>query len=305
MSAVAGATSPSQLTAVVSDELPEPTRKPLSSKRLSLPSSASIPALTNTRVDGPPLASTPLPVSVNTSPGRIDDSSSPTSSLPIGLTPPVSFGGDTPANGADSGFSDVPDVVGPVIQTLTGGQSQTIPVATIGGFVDNPIPNGETIGPAPLTSTFSSGEIGIATITSPATAAIATTGVTSVPPSAVPGCVVPFVLSLYTSDDCMSSVSPIDLFATQSHHHLFDHHHHKFKKTSSFTVATKVVFYASTEISGTPTSILKTETIRTVLPTVLPVHVHKSPNRSASPPSGLTQLDDSMLLTVFLKGPFP
>jgi hypothetical protein len=97
----------------------------------------------------------------------------------------------------------------------------------------------------------------------------------------------------------MSSVSPIDLFAYQSHHRPFDHDHDKFKKTSSFTAATKVVFYASTEISGTPTSVLKTETIRTVLPTVLPVHDHKFPNRLASPPPGLTQLDDGMLLTVF------
>jgi hypothetical protein len=100
----------------------------------------------------------------------------------------------------------------------------------------------------------------------------------------------------------MSSVSQNDLFGGFPHPP-FDHDDgDKFKTTSFFTSTTEVVFYSSTEISGTPTSILRTETSTTVLPTVVPVHFHKSPNRLATPNAGLAQFDDGMPLTViFLK----
>jgi hypothetical protein len=66
--------------------------------------------------------------------------------------PPVSFGGDAPSDSADLGFSDVLDVISPVIRTPAGGQPQGITAVTIGGPVDTSIPSGETTGPVPLTS---------------------------------------------------------------------------------------------------------------------------------------------------------
>jgi hypothetical protein len=259
------------------------------------PPSPVVQSTRHTVVDDTLLASTPFPVPSSTSPG-IDDGPPLISSPQIGQSPPVSFGGDAPANSADSGFSDVLDVVSPAIPTPTGGQRQGITAATIGGPVDTSIPNGETIGPVPLTSALPPGEIEISTITTPATTAIATTDFTSIPPSVISGYVVPFALSLHTADDRMSSVSQIDLFAN---HPPFDHDDgDKFRRTSLFTTTTEVVFYSSTEISGTPTSILKTETTKTVLPTVVPNHFHRSPSRLATPNSGLVQLDDGMPLTV-------
>ena len=93
----------------------------------------------------------------------------------------------------------------------------------------------------------------------------------------------------------MSSVSHIDLFGN---HRPFGHDDDRFKRTSLFTTTTEVVFYSLTEISGTPTSIPITETTATVLPTVVPVHSHRSQNRLATPNSGLAQPDDGMPLTV-------
>ena len=75
----------------------------------------------------------------------------------------------------------------------------------------------------------------------------------------------------------MFSVSRADFFEP---HHPFFHDNgddDKFK-TSSFTIATEVVFFSRTLISGTPTSIPITETIQTVVPTVVPAHVFNSPN---------------------------
>jgi hypothetical protein len=227
--------------------------------------------------------STHFPVPASTSPG-IDDGPSLTSTPQIGQSAPVSFGVDAPANSADSGFSDVLVVVSPAIPTPTGGPPQGITAATIGGLVDA----------VPLTSALPPGEIGISTITAPA--AIATTNFTSIPSSVTSGYVVPFVWSLHTSDDCMSSVSQIDLFGN---HRPFDHDDDdKFKKTSSFTTTTEVVSYSLTEISGRQTSIPITETKTTILPTVVPIHSHRSPNRLAIPNSGLAQLDGGMPLTV-------
>lgn len=114
-------------------------------------------------------ASTPFPVPASASPG-IDDGPSLTSTPQIDKSP-ISFGGDAPANSADSGFSDLPDVVSPAIPT---------PATTVGGLVDTSIPNGETIGSVPLTSALPPGEIEIPTITAPATTSIATTNFSSI-----------------------------------------------------------------------------------------------------------------------------
>jgi hypothetical protein len=188
------------------------------------------------------------------------------------------------------------DVVSPAIPTPTGGQPQGITAATIGRLVDTSIPNGETINPVSLTSALPPGEVGISTITAPATTAIATTDFTSIPPSVISRYVVRFVLSLHTSDDCMSSVSQTGLF---DHHRPFDHDDDdKFKRISLFTTTTEEVFYSPTEISGTQTSIPITRTTTMVLPTVVPVHPHKFPIRLVTPNSGLAQLDDGMPLTV-------
>ncbi len=198
----------------------------------------------------------------------------------------------------------MPDVLNLAIPTLTGGQPEATPAATIGGLNDPSIPNGEINDPAPLTSALPPGETGTAT---PATTAIVPS-IASVHPSFISGCGVPFVSSAHTSNDYMSSASQIDLF---DHHGPFEHGHgddgdgDRFKKTSSITITTETTFYSLTEISGTPTSIPIKETITTVLPTVVPAHSHKSPNRSATPNSGLTQLDDDMPLTVFFKVLFP
>jgi hypothetical protein len=231
----------------------------------------------------------------------MDDGPSLTSTPQTGQSPPVSFVDDAPTNSADSGFPNVLDIVSPVIPTPTSGQRQGITAATIGGLLDTSIPNGETISPVPITSALPPGEIQISTITAPATAATATTDFTSSPPSIISGYVVPFVWSLHTSDDCMSSVSQIDLFA---HHRPFDHDNDdKFKKTSLFTTDTEVVFYSSTEISGTPTSILITGTTKTVLPTVVPNHFHRSPNRLATPVWFSSMM--ARLSLLFFKGLFP
>lgn len=211
----------------------------------------------------------------------------------IGPSPSVSFGGDVPANSANSGFSNVLDVISPAIPTPTGGHPQGITAAMIGGLVDTSIPNGETISPGPLTSALPSGEIGISTITAPTTTANST-----IPPSIISGYVVPRVSSLHASHDCMSSVSQIDLFAD---HRPFGHDkddNSRFKTTSLLTTTTEVVSYSLTEISGVQTSIPITKKIPTVLPTVVPVHSHRSPNRSATPNSGLPQFDDGIHLAV-------
>lgn len=99
----------------------------------------------------------------------------------------------------------------------------------------------------------------------------------------------------------MSSFSRVDLFA---HRRPFGHDNDddddRFKKSSSFTTTSETVFFSLTEISGTETSILITETATVVLPTVVSVHPHRSPNRSATPNSGLAQLDGGMFLTILL-----
>src|SRR6266478_377148 len=249
-SATASTTSPLQPTTVISDELLGPTRKASSLKKLPLPGSASIPALTRIVTDAPLPASTPFPVPASTSPG-IDAGLSSTSPPPIGQRPPVSFGGDAPANDAGLVSSEVPDVLNLAIPTLTGGQPEATPAATIGGLNDPSIPNGEINDPAPLTSALPPGETGTAT---PATTAIVPS-IASVHPSFISGCGVPFVSSAHTSNDYMSSASQIDLF---DHHGPFEHGHgddgdgDRFKKTSSITITTETTFYSLTEISGTP-----------------------------------------------------
>ena len=152
-----------------------------------VPSSPVVQSTLHTVVDATLPASTPFPVPANTSPG-IDDGPSLTSPQ-IGQSPPVSFGGDAPANSA---FSDVLDVVSPVVLAPTGGQPQGITAAMTGGLVHTSIPNGETIGPVSLTPALSPGEIGISTITVPATTGIATTDFTSILPSVISGYVVSF-----------------------------------------------------------------------------------------------------------------
>jgi hypothetical protein len=226
-------------------------------------------------------ASTPFPV-----PARIHDGPSLTSTTQIGPSPPVSFGGDTPANIADSGFSDVLDVISPAIPTSSGGQPQGITAATIGGLVDPSIPNGETIGPVPLTSALLPGEIGISSITT----APPTTAISTIPPSPPSRYVVPFVLPLHTSDDCMSSVGQIDIVGSQ---HGPDNDGNKSKITSDVPFTETF-----TETSGTHTSIGTSETVITIPPTKVPVHSHRYPNRSATSNSGLAQLDDDMPLTI-------
>jgi hypothetical protein len=160
------------------------------------PSSPAVQSTLHTVLDAALPVSTPFPVPANTSPG-IDDVSL-TSTPQIDQSPPVSFGGDAPANSADSGFSDVLDVVSPAIPTPTGGQRQGVTAATTEGLVDPSIPNGETIGPVSLTSALPPGETGISIITAPTTTAPATTDFTSIPPSAVSRYVVPlFCLSIH------------------------------------------------------------------------------------------------------------
>jgi hypothetical protein len=95
----------------------------------------------------------------------------------------------------------------------------------------------------------------------------------------------------------MSGVRQIDLFGKHPPGHDNDDDDRS-KRTSSFTTTSEVVSYSLTEISGTQTSIPITKTTTKVLPTLVPVHSHRYPNRSATPNSGLTQLDDGMPLTV-------
>ena len=240
---------------------------------------------------------------------KVVDSTLPTStpfpvpasgaSTPHGPSLPVSFGGDEPANSADSGFSDVPDVISPAIPTPTDGQPQGMTAAKFGGPVDTLIPNGQTISPGPLPSALPPG---ISITTAPTTTPIPT-----ISPSIFSGYVIPFgfVLPLRTSHNCMSSFSQIDLFA---HHRPFDHDnddHDKFKSTSLFTTTTEVVSYSLAEISGKQTSMPITETIATVLPTVVPLHSHRSPNRLATRNSRLVQVDDDMPLTVLFQRSVP
>ena len=149
-----------------SADIIKPFADPVSLDDIS-PSSPVVGSTLLTAVDA---TFTPLPVPASTSPG-INDGPSVTSTPQIGQSAPVSFGGDAPANSADSGFSDVLDAVSPAIPTPTGGQP-------IGGIVDT----------VPLTSALPPGEIGISTITAPA--AISTTNFTSVPSSVVSGYVV-------------------------------------------------------------------------------------------------------------------
>ena len=175
-----------------------------------------------------------------------------------------------------------------MIPTPTGGQPQGITAARIGRPVDTPTANGE-IGPVPLTSALPPGETGISTITALTT--------TPIPLSIISGYVVPFVMSLYTYDDCMSGVRQIDLLRSHLPGH-GDDDDDRFKRPSSFTTTTEVVSYSLTEISGTQTSIPITKTATKVLPTLVPVHSHSPPNRSATPHSGLAQLDESMPLTI-------
>ncbi len=140
-----------------------------------VPSSPVVQSTLHKVVDATLPASTPFP-------GRIDDDPSLSSTSQIGPSPPVSFGGDGPANSADSGFSDVLDVISPAVPTPIGGKPQGITAATIGGFIDTSVPNGQTIGPVPLTSALPPGEIGIPTITTPTTTSIA-----SIPTSIISG----------------------------------------------------------------------------------------------------------------------
>ena len=260
-----------------------------------VPSSPVVQSTLHTVVDATLPASIHVPVPASTSPG-IDGVPSLTSTPQIGQSPPVSFGGDAPANSANSGFSDVADVISPTIPTPTGGLPQGI-TAGIGGLADTSIPNGETTGPVPLTSALPPGEMRISTITAPTTTA--TTNFTSIPPSVISGYVVPFVLSFHSPDDCMSSFSQV-----LAHHRPFNHNDDdddgRFKKTTSlFTITTEVVSYSLTEISGAQTSIPITVTTTTVQPTVVPVQFHRFPNRLATSNSGLAQLDDGMPLIIF------
>lgn len=250
-----------------------------------------MPGTLHTVIDAKQPAPTPFPVPASTSPG-IDNGPSLTSAPQIGQRPPVSSGGDASANSADSGFSDVLDVVSAAIPTPSGKQ-QGITASTIGGLVNMSIPNG----PVPLTSALPPGEIGISNIASPTTTAVSTTDFTSIPSSVISGYVVPFVLSPHTSDHCMSGVSKID-FSGHGHH---DDDDDRPKTTSLFTITTDIVSYSPAEISGTQTSIPITLKTTTVLSTVVPFHSHRLPNtRLATPNSGLAQLNDDMPLTVLL-----
>lgn len=264
---------------LASSLLPAVMTKPFSLDTIA-PSSPVVQNTLHTAVDATLPASTPFPVPASTSPG-IDDGSSLTSTPQIDPSP-VLFGGDAPGNGADSGLLDA---VSPAAPTPTGGQppSQGINAST---------PN---IGPGSLTSALPPGEIGISTITAPAVAAISTTDSTSIPISVIPGYVV-IIFFLHTSDDRISYVSQID-FNSQAQDHNHHDHDDDDKKTSSFTTTTTFTTYSTTEIAGRPTSILTTETSTVFGSTLVPVHLHKSPNRLETPNPGLAQLDDDIPLT--------
>ena len=138
---VANTRSPLRQTTVSSHEIPGPTQTPLSSNRVPLTSSESIPVLATTRVDAPPPNSTPFPVPTSTSPG-IDDGPSLTSTPPIDQSPSASLR-NAPVTRAGAEFIDAADAPSPANPTSTGGLPLVVTPTTTGGPVDTSIPDGE------------------------------------------------------------------------------------------------------------------------------------------------------------------
>ena len=319
-SVIAETTSPLRFTAVSSHELPGPTQTPLSSNGVSLPSSASILALTSTRVDAPLPTFTPLPVPTSTDHGK-DEDPSLTPTPPTDQSPSASL-----RDGVE--FIKVTDIPNPSTPMPTGGQSQVVTATTIGGPVDSSIPNGETtgtalissatpvpsengghpvpnvasriagtgtpsssVGNAPTTPTSLEPPSGtgivptdstVGEIGTPIISAPATPTIATTGTTSVPSSVISeyVVPFLYLFTRLTGNTFSIGQFDFFNPHRPYPHDN---GETSSFTTTIEVVFFSRTQISGLPTSIPITEKIQTVLPTVMPSHFSHSLNGSVTP----------------------